>query len=89
MGGLFNWNPMYAAFAGISIILGAVYMLRSYQGVMLGETNGLTAGFKEITADEKWVLIPLVALVILLGVYPKPLQDISAPAIEQLLTLLP
>ena len=86
MGGLFNWSSTAAAFAGLSIILGAVYSLRSYQAVMLGETNGLTHGFTEITKEEKWILIPLVGLIVLLGVYPKPLLDISAPAVEHLLT---
>jgi NADH-quinone oxidoreductase subunit M len=80
-----KYNHCYAAFAGLTIILGAVYMLRSFQKAMLNETNTLTRGFLDLTTNEKLVLIPLAAMVILIGVYPKPLLDISEPAIQHLL----
>jgi len=64
-------------------------MLRSYQHAILGETNSLTASFTDLTADEKAVLIPIVILIIGLGVYPKPLLDITGPAVQQLLSNVP
>src|ERR1700758_4063638 len=43
--GVFQFSALMATFAGLTVILGAVYMLRSYQGIMLGEKNpNLTFG---------------------------------------------
>jgi NADH-quinone oxidoreductase subunit M len=83
--GLFQINAWYAAFAGLTIILGAVYMLSAYRKSMLGEAQGVTVNFPELNATEKWVLYPIVLLIIVFGIYPKPLLDISAPAVELLL----
>ena len=85
LNGIFQYNFWMAAAAGLTVILGAVYMLRSYQSIMLGQTNKLTEGFTDLDMNEKTVLIGVAILVILLGVYPKPLLDIAAPAVEQLL----
>jgi NADH-quinone oxidoreductase subunit M len=63
-------------------------MLRAYQRTMLGEAGKATGVFAELSSHERLVLYPMVALIIALGVYPKPLLDISAPAVEQLLSLV-
>lgn len=84
LNGLYQYNAWMAGFAGLSVILGAVYMLRSYQQTMLGETNSLTAGFTDLSFNEKAVLIPIVILIFVMGVYPKPLMDIAEPAIIKL-----
>lgn len=84
LNGLYQHNAWMAAFAGLSVILGAVYMLRSYQSIMLGEINDRTASFAPLEASEKAVLIIICAAVIVFGVFPKPLTDIVAPAVEQL-----
>jgi NADH-quinone oxidoreductase subunit M len=85
LNGLFQYNVYLAAFVGLSVILGAVYMLRSYQSIMLGETNSITASFASLEGSEKAVLIIVCAAIIVFGIYPKPLLDIAAPAVEQLL----
>jgi NADH-quinone oxidoreductase subunit M len=87
LNGVYQYNANMAAVAGLTIILGAVYMLRSYQGVMLGETNSVTKAFPDLTFNEKAVLIPIVILVIAMGVYPKPILDISEPAVAKLVSL--
>ncbi len=71
--------------AGLTIILGAVYMLRSYQSMMLGETKTITQNFKDVDNTEKLLLTIVAGFVIILGVYPKPLLDIAAPAVQELL----
>ena len=85
--GIYQYSMWAAAFAGLTVILGAVYMLRSYQNVMLGETNLITSGFSPLTFNEKAVLIPIVILIIVLGVYPKPLMEITEPAVRQILSI--
>jgi NADH-quinone oxidoreductase subunit M len=82
--GVYQYNAWMAAFAGLTVILGAVYMLRSYQSVMLGETNSLTASFAPLTGNEKAVLFIICAAIIVFGVYPKPLMDIAEPAVLNL-----
>jgi NADH-quinone oxidoreductase subunit M len=84
LNGIYQHNAWMAAFAGLSVILGAVYMLRSYQSIMLGETNLATSTFAPLEATEKTVLIIVSAAIIIFGVYPKPIMDITAPAVEQL-----
>ena len=84
LNGVFQHNAWMAAFAGLSVILGAVYMLRSYQSIMLGETNSITSSFAPLETSEKTVLVIICAAIIAFGVYPKPLLDIAGPAVEQL-----
>ncbi len=88
LAGLYQWSAAATAVAGLTVVLGAVYMLRAYQRTMLGEAGKSTGIFAELSSHERLVLYPMVALIIALGVYPKPLLDISAPAVEQLLSLV-
>ena len=83
--GVYQYNFWMAAVAGLTVILGAVYMLRSYQSIMLGETKPLTAAFADLDNNETTVLLTVSVMVIILGVFPKPLLDIVAPAVEELL----
>jgi len=72
--GFYQVSPMMTILAGTSIILGAVYMLRVMKFTFFGpldkEENKV---LKDLNQRETWSLIPLVAIVIWLGVYPKPI----------------
>jgi NADH-quinone oxidoreductase subunit M len=85
LNGLFQYNGWLAIFGGLTVILGAVYMLRGYQKMMLGETTERTLSFADLTANEKWVLIPICILIIAFGVYPKPILDLTEPSVNALL----
>ena len=85
LNGVYQYNAWACAFAGLSVILGAVYMLRSYQSIMLGETNSITSVFAPLAGSEKTVLIILCAAIIVFGVYPKPLLDIAEPSVIKLI----
>jgi NADH-quinone oxidoreductase subunit M len=82
--GVYQYNAWMAAFAGLTVILGAVYMLRSYQSVMLGELSLQYNSFAPMLGYEKAVLITICAAVIIFGVYPKPLLDIASPAVHNI-----
>lgn len=84
LNGVYQYSSWMAAFAGISVILGAVYMLRSYQSIMLGETNSITNSFAPLTGNEKTVLLIICGAIIVFGVYPKPLLDIAEPSVIKL-----
>ncbi|WP_231490638.1 NuoM family protein [Pedobacter sp. Leaf170] len=83
--GVYNYGILAAAVAGLTIIFGAVYMLRMYQNLMLGKTNDLTITFTDIQGTEKLVLYIICALIIVLGVYPKPLLHLTEASVQHLL----
>jgi NADH-quinone oxidoreductase subunit M len=82
---VYSYNAWLGLIAGLTIIFGAVYMLRMYQKVMLGTTNELTIGFTDIKGTEKVVLYTICVLIVVMGVYPKPILHLSAAAVQHLL----
>ena len=88
LNGIYQYNAWMAAAAGLTIILGAVYMLTSYQKISLGEKNKLTETFTDLTPSEKAALIPLLVMVFWIGIYPKPFLDIAEPSVKALLTAI-
>jgi NADH-quinone oxidoreductase subunit M len=84
--GVFKFENIAGAVAGLTIIIGAVYMFRAYQRSMLGELSLETEKFTDLTAAEKAVLIPLVIMVILIGICPNLFLKVSEPAIMKLLS---
>lgn len=85
---VFQYQFITGAFAALTMIFGAVYMLRSFQMTMLGENNAATKGFQDLDRQEKWVLYPIVMMVVLIGIYPAPLLKISDAAVGNLLSIL-
>lgn len=85
---LFKYNVWLGAVAGTSIILGAVYMLKMYQEVMLGDAVEQTEPMEALHWNEKIVLSGIVALIIILGIFPGIVTNLTQPAVEQLLKLI-
>lgn len=81
---LIKYQVWIGAIAGLTIILGAVYMLVSFQKAMSGEVQPALAAFTDLTTGEKVVLYPVVILIILIGIYPAPLMQLSEPAVTAL-----
>ena len=72
--GVFEANIVWAFWGTTGIILGAAYMLWLYERVFLGAVkNPKNADLPDLSAREWAYLTPLVAAMILFGVYPKPL----------------
>ncbi|HWY10009.1 MAG TPA: NADH-quinone oxidoreductase subunit M [Bacteroidia bacterium] len=86
LNGVYQYSAYMAAFAGLSVILGAVYMLRGYQKIMLGEKPSTGIEFGSLATSDKVVLITICAVIIAFGVYPKPLNDLAEPAVKALLS---
>ena len=82
---VFQYNIWFAAIAGLTMIFGAVYMLRMYKAVMQGETNALTATFTDISGSEIVVLAIIGVLIIAIGVYPQPILHLSEMAVNNLI----
>jgi NADH-quinone oxidoreductase subunit M len=84
--GLYQVNPLWTAIAGLTVVLGAVYMLRAFQKMLLGDTNATSIKFTAPTLQERIILVTIVILVIALGVYPAPLMQMSEPTLLNLLS---
>lgn len=74
--GLFQQSVWYALFGGLTMILGAVYMLYAYQRVMLGCEKTVFEKVTDLSRLDYFILIPLLFLIIGLGVYPQPVFDL-------------
>jgi NADH-quinone oxidoreductase subunit M len=79
---VFKYNAYLAAFAGLTIIFGAIYMLKSFQKSMLGETKPEFAGFKDLVWSETLVLSVIAFFVLYIGIYPKTFLELSEPAVK-------
>ena len=87
--GFYQVSPMMTILAGTSIILGAVYMLRVMKLAFFGPLdNEENKKLKDLNSRETWSLIPLVAIVIWLGVYPKPVLGPIDNSVNALLTFM-
>ncbi len=85
LSGLFSFSGWVAMFAGLTVIFGAVYMLRAYQKIMLGGETDASASFEPLTINEKVLLGIISVIVIITGIYPKPLLDIAGPSLQAIL----
>lgn len=83
--GVYQYGAITAAFAGLTVILGAVYMLRSYQHIMLGDRNDSNVAFGSLATSDKVVLVIICIVVIAFGVYPQPLNEIAESAVKGIL----
>lgn len=87
--GFFKTSPILTLLAGLTIILGAVYMLVMYKKVFFGPLNNpKNEKLQDTKGRELVALIPLVALVVILGVYPKPILDPVNKSVIQLVEVM-
>ena len=74
--GVFQVSPAYAILAAMGVVLSACYGLLLYKRVILGELiKENLKRINDLTLREKFCLYPLVLLVVLFGVYPKPILE--------------
>lgn len=87
--GFFRVNWVMTLFAGSGIILGAVYMLTLYKRTFFGEiTNEKNRGLQDLNKRELSALVPLVALVVILGIYPKPILEPIDNSVKAMIVLM-
>jgi NADH-quinone oxidoreductase subunit M len=84
--GTFSRYKVAGVFATLGIILAAIYILWMYQRTMNGPTAPEVEGLPDLRPRELWAVVPLVALIIAMGVYPKPVLDVINPAVQQTMT---
>jgi NADH-quinone oxidoreductase subunit M len=84
--GTFSRYKVAASLATAGIILAAIYLLWMYQRTMTGPVRPEVADMPDLKPRELWAVAPLIALIIGLGVYPKPVLDIINPAVRHTMT---
>ena len=83
--GAFAGARWWGVVAVVGVILAALYLLWAYQRVFHGPVTEPNKGFRELRLTEALVIAPLLALIVFLGVYPKPMLDRIEPSVEKLL----
>jgi NADH-quinone oxidoreductase subunit M len=84
--GTFRVNTWVATLAAIGTILSAAYMLWLYRKVIFGKLEKPSLfNIKDLGWREMVILAPLVILTIVFGIYPKPVLDMSATSVTQLI----
>jgi NADH-quinone oxidoreductase subunit M len=84
--GTFRVNNWVATLATLGTILSAAYMLWLYRKVIFGRLEKPSlAAITDVGWREIVVLAPLVVLTIVFGLYPRPVLDISAVSVAQLI----
>ena len=81
---VYSYNTWLSVFAGLTIILGAVYMLRMYQKTMLGEAMIENMQFEDLKWNEQLVLGIIGVLIFALGIYPEPIFELTEPVLKTL-----
>ncbi|MER8069744.1 NADH-quinone oxidoreductase subunit M [Streptomyces sp. NPDC094034] len=84
--GTFSRYPVIGIIATIGIVLAALYVLVLYQRTMTGPLKAEVKSMPDLRVRELVVVTPLIALLLFLGVYPKPLTEIVNPAVEHTLS---
>ena len=85
--GVFKANTWVALVATSGVILSAAYALWLYRRVTLGQLiKESLKSITDMTPRERWIFVPLIAMTLILGVYPRLVTDVTGPAVESLLT---
>ena len=85
--GLWQVNGWYAFLGLTTIVLGAIYIFHAYQRVMLGPGRPGPSLHDASTRDHLY-LVPLIAVTLILGVYPAPILElVDAPVLHLLSSL--
>jgi NADH-quinone oxidoreductase subunit M len=85
---VYEYNTWLAVFATTTVILSAAYMFRMYKKVMLGETGVRVTAFPDLFWNEKLVLGIIAVVIILMGIYPKPLIEMTEPVLQAILNIV-
>jgi NADH-quinone oxidoreductase subunit M len=79
--GTYSRYWLAAAFGVTALVLSSMYILWLYQRVMTGPVTDGNERIRDLVPREMVVVAPLIALLLVLGVYPKPVLDIINPAV--------
>jgi NADH-quinone oxidoreductase subunit M len=82
--GAWQRYPVLTAIGASAVILTAGYILWMMQRVFLGKVNEKYVGIAEISGREIFTLVPLAVIIVILGVYPRPILDLMSQSLNSL-----
>jgi NADH-quinone oxidoreductase subunit M len=83
--GTFVVHRPYAVISAVGVILAAVYLLWAYQRAFTGPADGANAKLRDLKVRELTAVVPLLALSLFLGIYPKPVIDRVEPSVRRVI----
>ncbi len=85
--GAFRWSPTLAAFAATGVVLSATYMLWMFQRVNYGPvTRDENKALPDLQTREWIVIAPIIAIAIVMGVFPNLFLRPIEPSVDRMLT---
>ena len=89
-------NNAYAIVSALGVIMAAVYILYMFQKMFLGPQGEIVEEVKkhghairDLNTREIITVVPLLIFIFWIGLYPKPFFDLIAPAVDNLVKMLP
>jgi len=83
--GTFATHAWWGVVGAFGVVAAAVYLLWGYQRVFHGRATGENAAMSDATTKERWVIAPVIALIVVLGVFPHPVLERISPSVQQLI----
>jgi len=80
--GTFQRHTWAGVIATVSIVLAALYMLLVYQRTMTGPAVETVKGMRDLSTREIAALAPVIILIVVLGLFPKPLINAITPTVK-------
>jgi NADH-quinone oxidoreductase subunit M len=83
LAGTFTRHPAHAVVSTLAVVLAALYILIMYQRTMTGAVRPeRPVRVRDVTGRERLAMAPLVLLILVLGVFPKPMLAVIEPAVS-------
>ena len=80
---LYQYDVILALLAGSGVILGAVYMLRSYKTIMLGPDHPIVQ--TDIIGTDKYLLYSIAFVILFTGIFPAWIGQLCETSIQNIL----
>jgi NADH-quinone oxidoreductase subunit M len=83
--GTFITHRWWAVVGATGVVFATIYLLWAYQRVFHGEPTGDNESMSDMSWRERLVMVPLLAFIVFIGVYPKPLLDRIEPSVGRVM----
>ncbi len=84
LSGTFLTHRWWAVVATAGVVVAALYLLWAYQQVFHGKPRLADTTTRDLSWSERLVIAPLIVLIVVLGLYPKPVLDRITPSVDRL-----
>ena len=90
MAGAWQRYPIHTAVITLGMVLAAAYVLTVYKKTMTGPVTDQVSEKvnRDLDGRERLVVVPLLALLLILGFFPKPVLDVADDAARHVMTSL-